>query len=104
MRTTLDIPDELFRQIKARAALRGLKLKEYVTGVLQDSLFRHEQASEVHEVETRYGEEVLVLRKDCVLPLISGETSDEMRSISERRIDEILEEEELERALRPGGR
>ncbi len=28
MRTTLDIPDDLFRRLKARAALEGLKLKD----------------------------------------------------------------------------
>jgi len=28
MRTTLDLPDPLFRELKARAALQGLKLKE----------------------------------------------------------------------------
>jgi hypothetical protein len=30
MRTTVDIPDVLFRQAKAQAALRGLKLKDLV--------------------------------------------------------------------------
>lgn len=30
MRTTLDLPDETFRKLKAEAALRGLKLKELV--------------------------------------------------------------------------
>lgn len=31
MRTTLDLPDETFRQLKVQAALSGLKLKELVT-------------------------------------------------------------------------
>jgi hypothetical protein len=30
MRTTLDLPDETFRRLKAEAALRGYKLKELV--------------------------------------------------------------------------
>lgn len=30
MRTTIDIPDELFRQAKARAALRGVRLRDIV--------------------------------------------------------------------------
>jgi len=30
MRTTVDIPDDLFRQAKAEAALRGRKLKDLV--------------------------------------------------------------------------
>jgi hypothetical protein len=30
MRTTVDIPDELFRRVKSQAALRGRKLKDLV--------------------------------------------------------------------------
>lgn len=30
MKTTLDIPDDLFREVKARAALKGIKLKDLV--------------------------------------------------------------------------
>lgn len=35
MRTTIDIPDELFREIKAMAAKRGQKLKDLVIDALQ---------------------------------------------------------------------
>jgi hypothetical protein len=104
VRTTVDIPEELFRQVKARAAVQGLKLKEYFTQALRDSLYRHEPVSEVRETATRYGEDVLVLREDCVLPQILGETSDELRSLTEERLDEILEAEEAADALRPGRR
>jgi hypothetical protein len=38
MRTTLDLPDETFRQLKARAALSGLKLKELVTQLIERGL------------------------------------------------------------------
>ena len=38
MRTTLDIPDETFRQLKSQAALSGLKLKELVTQLIQRGL------------------------------------------------------------------
>ena len=38
MRTTLDIPDETFRQLKAQAALNGMKLKELVTQLIQRGL------------------------------------------------------------------
>ena len=104
MRTTIDIPDDLYRQIKARAAVRGLKLKEYVTAALRDSLFEHRSASEVRETGTEYAADVSVLGEDCVLPLIEGETTEEMRSISEKKIDEILEMEDPASALPPGRR
>ncbi len=35
MRTTVDIPDELFRRAKAEAALRGRKLKDLVEDALR---------------------------------------------------------------------
>ncbi len=38
MRTTIDLPDSLFRQIKARAALEGSTLKEYVIARLRHDL------------------------------------------------------------------
>jgi hypothetical protein len=34
MRTTLDIPDELYRSLKARAALRGVPVREIVTQLI----------------------------------------------------------------------
>ena len=38
MRTTLDLPDDTFRQLKAQAALRGMKLKELVTQLIERGL------------------------------------------------------------------
>lgn len=38
MRTTLDLPDETFRQLKAQAALQGLKLKELVAQFIERGL------------------------------------------------------------------
>ena len=38
MKTTIDIPDPVFRRAKARAAERGQALREYVTEALQEKL------------------------------------------------------------------
>ena len=38
MKTTLEIPDQVFRRAKARAAERGQALREFVTEALQDKL------------------------------------------------------------------
>ena len=38
MRTTLDLPDETFRQLKAQAALNGMKLKELVAQFIERGL------------------------------------------------------------------
>lgn len=40
MKTTLEIPDDLFRRTKAEAALRGESLKDFVTEALQAHLER----------------------------------------------------------------
>ena len=38
MRTTLDLPDPLFRQLKARAALEGTSLKALLRSVVERGL------------------------------------------------------------------
>ena len=38
MKTTLELPDPLFRKAKATAAERGMSLKEFFTGALEDRL------------------------------------------------------------------
>jgi hypothetical protein len=38
MKTTLELPDRLFRKAKAAAAERGQSLKEFVTEALRDKL------------------------------------------------------------------
>lgn len=42
MKTTLELPDVLFRKAKATAAERGQSLKEFVTEALADKLSRSE--------------------------------------------------------------
>jgi len=38
MKTTLEIPDQVFRRAKSRAAERGIALREYVTEAVKDKL------------------------------------------------------------------
>ena len=38
MRTTLDLPDDLFRQVKAKAALDGTRLKDLLTRYVESGL------------------------------------------------------------------
>jgi hypothetical protein len=38
MKTTLDIPDDLFRELKATAALRGQSMKELITQAVKKEL------------------------------------------------------------------
>ena len=38
MRTTVDLPDSLFRKAKAIASLKGLTLKQFITGAIEREL------------------------------------------------------------------
>ncbi len=38
MKTTLDLPDRLYRQIKARAALKGQTIKSFFLDAVRDKL------------------------------------------------------------------
>ena len=44
MKTTLEIPDPLFRKAKSKAAERGQTLKQLVTEALQEYIGRRKQA------------------------------------------------------------
>jgi len=38
MKTTLEIPDELFRTVKATAARQGILMKQFITSALREKL------------------------------------------------------------------
>jgi hypothetical protein len=38
MRTTIDLPNDLFRQVKSKAALRGETLKEFVRAAVEKEI------------------------------------------------------------------
>jgi hypothetical protein len=38
MKTTLDLPDDLFRQVKSTAASRGILMKQFITEALAEKL------------------------------------------------------------------
>lgn len=44
VKTTLEIPDDLFREMKAAAAQRGIKLKDFVTDAISGHLARMKRA------------------------------------------------------------
>jgi len=46
VKTTLEIPDPVFRRAKSRAAERGIPLREYVTEAVKDKLASDARRSE----------------------------------------------------------
>lgn len=45
MKTTLELPDRLYRQIKARAALRGQTVKAFFLEAVRDKLTSNDDAA-----------------------------------------------------------
>ena len=77
MRTTLDLPDPLFRELKARSALRGVLLKDYVAEILQTGLAQTAAA----QAEAR---------PRSPLPVIRKATGVAQPALSNREIDAML--------------
>jgi hypothetical protein len=68
MRTTVDLPDPLFKRVKAEAALRGMKLRDFIQRSLEQSLTGSHKAK----------------RRRVKLPLVQGD--------GKRRIDPTREQ------------
>ena len=98
MRTTIDLPDNLLRQAKARAALRGIKLKDLVADALRASLYGQVAESPSSGQGESDETDTLILGKRCVFPLITGECGPALADLSPDGVHRILEDEDVERA------
>lgn len=45
MRTTIDLPDALFRKMKATAALQGISLKQFITYAVEAEISNRQEGS-----------------------------------------------------------
>ena len=86
MRTTIDLPDELFRQAKAKAALDGLRLKDLITRFVEQGL--------------RQGASSAAPLKRSELPVARAATGRKLPDLTNAEIHRILEEEETARGRR----
>ena len=82
MKTTIDLPDELLRRVKAKAALDGMKLKDLITRYVEQGL-RGTPAS-----DTALG------RRRSELPVPRAATGRTLPSLTNVEIQRILDEEE----------
>lgn len=79
MRTTIDLPDRLFKMAKAISSLQGISLKQFITRAIE------------HELETRN----LNLNSTRVsLPIVRSKNPGSV-SVSTERIAALLEAEDL---------
>ena len=91
MRTTIDLPDELFRQIKIRAARDGVKLKELITRYLEQGLngastvstTTKTQRSKLPVVRLKTNKRLLAFTNADLFEMLQGE--DQGRGTDQRR-------------------
>jgi hypothetical protein len=90
MKTTLEIPNPLFKRVKAHAAMEGLKLKDVVASALSDYLIRPRPPS---------GNGI----KRCPFPLVRGKAGVLMNKMNNQAIAKLQEKDDLERHRRSFG-
>jgi hypothetical protein len=91
MKTTLEIPNPLFKRVKAQAAMEGLKLKDVVASALSAYLSR-----------PRLNEKKVVQR--CPFPLVRGRGGPLIKQMNNETISKLQKKEDLERCRRSFGR
>jgi hypothetical protein len=82
MRTTIDLPDELYRQVKARAALAGLTLKDLITRYVEQGLNQSDPAPP---------------RRRSELPVIIAPRGRSIPALSRAEMEELLIAEDVAR-------
>ena len=91
MKTTLEIPDGLFKELKAKAAMQGLRMKDVVASALKSYLTHL-------PLHPKRGS------PKCPFPLVRGPGGPLLKEINNQTIAKLDEEEELERYRRSLGR
>ena len=81
MRTTLDLPDETFRHLKAAAALRGAKLKDLIAQLIEKGLA--EQPALPYARRSR-----------SPLPTLRRRTGKVHRALSNAEVERLLTEDD----------
>jgi len=90
MRTTLDLPDDLFREAKTRAVRQGTTLKQLMTEYIRSGL--NEKQNTTATGTSRRGPPPVAIRR------VEGSSSAPVRS--NRQLNALLEEDEVARASR----
>ena len=96
MRTTIDLPDDLFRRVKATAALSGIKLKDLIARYVDEGLRR---SAPPLEGETQAS------RRRSPLPVIPEATTGKpIRALSNVELAAFELEEDVAKHDRSAGR
>jgi hypothetical protein len=90
VKTTLEIPDPLFRWVKAYATMKDLKFKDVVASALSAYLVRPRRSASCGTHR-------------CPFPLIRGKLGPLMKEMSTETIAKLQEREDFERLCRSLG-
>jgi hypothetical protein len=91
MRTTLDLPDDLFRQVKAKAAMHGTSLKDLLARYVESGL--RQSAQPTSQPPRRSNLPVIRAKRKRVIPNLTSELQAKLE-----------EEEDLAKLRRSFGR
>ncbi|HWP62870.1 MAG TPA: hypothetical protein VNO86_05320 [Candidatus Binatia bacterium] len=92
MRTTIELPDELYRTLKVRAALSGVPLRVLVQGLIERGL-----RGESHPVRAEPG-------RRPPPPVVVPPTGTPVPALTRAELRRLEEDEDEERHARPSGR
>ena len=84
MRTTIDLPEDLLRRVKATAALRGMKMKDLITEIVGSGL-----AESTRHDAGRYG-------MKCPIPVTIPATGRKIPVLTNAQIFEIFDRDDDE--------
>ena len=90
MRTTIDLPDELYRTLKARAAINGITMRELVQQLIEQALSSAAPAADPKQHQDP--------------PVIIPSTGQPLPDLSPEAMHRLEEEDDLERYARSLGR
>jgi hypothetical protein len=96
MKTTLDLPDELMRGMKIRAATQGRKLKDVVADAIRESLGSKPDAH-------AEAPPLVISRSASGFPYIQCRPASDKTPPSSAQLQRLIEESELEEDLRRAG-
>lgn len=84
MRTTIELPDALFRQVKARAAIEGVTLKDLISRYVESGLRRSKPPTTGSP------------RRRSELPVARSATGPTMPDLTNAELYQILERDEVD--------
>lgn len=82
MKTTVEIPDELFRQAKAKAAMEGISLRELMAHGLQLALQQPPQTAVSHRASfplIKRKDETAIIDSEIVAKALEGLDEEEVK-------------------------